>query len=71
MPPGKGRPSGQLSTDSLGNLSHFFREGQAIQGLRGALFAHIAFFVIPRRAMLPQVTSRRVTRLGTVVKGCA
>ena len=40
-------------------------------GLRGALFVHIASFVIPRRAMPPKVMSRHMTRLGTVVEGRA
>jgi hypothetical protein len=68
----EGRPSGQLSTDPLGNFSGFgFPLGTGYPGLRGALFVHIAFFVIHGRAMLPQVTARRVTRLGTVVEGRA
>jgi hypothetical protein len=40
-------------------------------GLRGALFVHIASFVIPRRAMPREAMSRRMTRLGTVVEGRA
>ena len=42
-----------------------------VGGLRGALFVHIASFVIPRRAMPREAMSRRMTRLGTVVKGRA
>jgi len=40
-------------------------------GLRDALFAHIASFVIPRRAMPRKVMARRMTRLGTIVEGRA
>jgi hypothetical protein len=41
------------------------------RGPRGALFVHIASFVIPRRVMPRNVMSRRMTRLGTVAEGCA
>ena len=37
-----------------------------LRGPRGALFVHIASFVIPRGAMPRKVMSRRMTQLGTV-----
>src|SRR5262249_37191176 len=41
------------------------------RGLRGALFVHIASFVIPSRAIPGEGMSGRMTRLATVVKGRA
>jgi hypothetical protein len=41
------------------------------RGPRRALFVHIAFSVIPRRAMPRNVMSRHMTRLGAVVEGRA
>jgi hypothetical protein len=40
-------------------------------GLRGALFARIASFILPRRAMPRKVMSLDITRPGAVVEGRA
>ena len=57
-----GRRRSSPSARSVRNIKQPLLRG----GLRGALFVHIASFVIPRRAMSRKVMSLRMTRLDTV-----
>ena len=64
-------PSPIIPSAGLRQISPKYRATLLRGGLRGALFVHIASFVIPRRAMSRKVMSLRMTRLDTVVEGRA